>query len=154
MPVYPCRNCKKSVDPVVDGFCKNCNEAYPFECSKCGTKMSPELIFDLHALTFQKPLFCLSCGEANKVVECKICGKTLVRSVGKITSINGIERVYHPACFDKQLKNVVMIRKYVTPALIILGAVVAYAYSPWMIPVGAAGGAGLAMGLAILFTPK
>lgn len=154
MPVYPCRNCKKSVDPTQDGFCRNCNEAYPFECSKCGTKLSPELIYELGSLTFQKPLFCISCGEAGKVVECRICAKTLVRSLGKVTMAGGQERVYHPACFEKQLKNVVLLRKFVTPALAVLGAIVAFAYSPWVIPVGAAGGAALGMGLAILFTPK
>lgn len=155
MPVYPCRNCTKSVDPTIDAFCKNCNEPFPFACSKCNTKMNQEQVFELAALKFQKPLFCIPCGEANKVIECRICGKTLIKSNGKVTVSGGIERVYHPDCFEKQVKNTDMIAKYITPALGVLGAIVGFSYGGWLLVLpGAAAGAMLCLGVARMMAPK
>lgn len=155
MPVYPCRSCSKSVDPIQDGFCKACGEQSPFTCSKCNSKMTQQDIFELAALKFQKPLFCEACGEANKVIECKICGKTLIKSNAKVTYAGGLERVYHPECFEKQIKNTDMIAKFVTPALAVLGAIIGYGYGGWLLLLpGAAGGAMLCLGVARLMAPK
>lgn len=155
MPVYPCRSCSKSVDPIQDPCCKACGEQYPFTCSKCNTKMNQEAIFELGALKFQKPLFCVPCGEANKVIECKICGKTLIKSNAKVTFNGGLERVYHPDCFEKQVKNTDMIAKFITPALAILGAIIGYGYGGLILTIpGAAAGAMLCLGVARLMAPK
>lgn len=155
MPVYPCRNCSKSVDPVQDACCKNCGEQMPFSCSKCNTKMGQESIFELAGLKFQKPLFCIPCGEANKVIECRICGKTLIKSNAKVTTTGGIERVYHPDCFQKQIKNTDMIAKFVTPALGVLGAIIGWGYGGWLLVLpGAAAGAMLCLGVARIMAPK
>ena len=155
MPVYPCRNCRKSVDPTIDAFCKACNEPFPFECSKCTKKMNQESIFELAGITFQKPLFCLDCGDDNKVIECRVCGKTLIKSQGKVTHAGGIDRVYHPDCFAKQVKITDMITRYVTPVLALAGAVLGYAYGgAILLPIGLIAGAAMCIGVARLLAPK
>lgn len=130
MPVYPCRECQKPVDPTSDPKCE-CGSDKPFECSKCGDPIGRSSIYRLEKLKTKKPLFCHSCGNANEVVKCGICKIGLVRSQGHQVSQATNAKVYHKACYDKQMETI----RYATkaaPFLAVCGVLIglmAYGFS-------------------------
>lgn len=157
MPAYPCCKCQAPVDTSsIDSRCKKCGEQRPFKCTKCEKQMSQMAVYQPEKLTFRKPLYCLECGPSAESVECHACGTSLTRSNGLEVNLRGQQVVYHPECYEKQVR----VHRIVQPALIAAGFVICgylgyYVGHSWITFLPGAGmGALLGMGLARPFAPK
>lgn len=114
MSAFPCEDCGALNEMNIFGStsCKKCQSKKPFKCSKCGKRISVSSVFHPEKLTMaSKPIFCIDCGSAVEQVECRHCGITLMRSTGIEVPINGVLRVYHKNCYEKQKS----IHKWVLP---------------------------------------
>jgi predicted RNA-binding Zn-ribbon protein involved in translation (DUF1610 family) len=94
MPAYPCSKCSNKVD-VRDVNCRQCGEKKPFTCAKCGTQLGAFEIHDVDRISFQKALFCNTCGRAGEILQCSHCRTDIKRSEGMQIG----DRIYHQDCF-------------------------------------------------------
>ena len=107
MPAYPCVQCKKQVD-IRDLQCRNCGDRSPFQCSRCNKRLTALEIFNAEEITFQKPIFCTTCGHQDATVMCPNCKTDVVRRSAR--EDDGV--LYHEDCY-----KTVMLQKKITPAL-------------------------------------
>lgn len=156
MPAYPCEDCGNLVDTNGNGQCKKCNTKKPFKCSKCGRRLGVLGIYQVEKIKFRKPLFCTECGPEVEQVPCSQCGVSLSRSTGVEVTINGVDKVFHKDCYDKQIR---MYRKVLPAAVICMYIICGYFgymihHAWWMVILFGFIGLPIGKSIAKPFAPK
>lgn len=134
MANFPCSKCKAMVSTsrVDGGICKKCGNKKPFVCAKCNKAMGLNDIFNLSDVSISnQPIYCDDCGSNRELIKCGVCGVKLIRSTGIEREVNGVKKVCHQKCLDKNAKMFKIMLPILSLLCAILIGYVGYRVEVW-----------------------